>query len=851
MDYIFKCFLCQKEFGCEKVIISHLKFEHFLKDNTSEMKCVIKGRSCAEVFFTYSSLKLHLKKCVKNINQSDLSNVNQLPEYANEVNACPEVLSFRCSEDNYFSLENVNGLQRLRSETVDSHIFQFETAEPVNPNEFCEEKMNQFLDMFNNQMCNLMLSHEKTTTIFNLCIDLVQNISKLNQSIIDKSNGLDFKNSLKLSVEFVTSKLRNFSTKYKREKKFESNELYVAPVELTMGVRFNMSRNDTTIAVPRLISCKFHYIPITATIFSLFQRDDFRKEYFKFNRMNGQRKVNGVYSQYSCGSRFESSELFSTHPNSLQIEIATDDFDVCNAIGSKATMHKLCPVYIAIKNIPPQFSSRLDAISLASLCYSDDMKTEYTDFNDVWRQIVRDISYIENGIDIGGEIIRGTISYFSSDNLGQHTALGFVQNFSTTEYCCRFCTCPLFEMKTLCKEIPSKIRTIEQYNEQIRKINDSAKVDLKESKGVLRYCALNDLKYFNIIDGMVPDIMHDLNEGAVPFVLKYTFELLINEKVFSEKQINDSTINFDYGQLNKNNIPSKIGLKKRSLGQNASQILCLLYHMPYIFYRKKDDKLIKSIWICIESLIHIVQIVYSTRIDENDLQNLEYWTEIHLQKIQQCLKRELIRKHHFMTHYGTIIRKMGPIKAMSMVRFEGKHKALKAYAVQTQNFINITKTISERHQQHNCMTEKIFTDRFDQGKTVKPIDIQFFDDHENLFLANNIFYDEKLLLETPWLSYNSFNYRRGFFIFAENCLFKIEKILIFSSEHYLLCNRFQFIKYDSFLNSIEIKENDPVSLSLFKFNSLDSKFVYESKILNSRIYIILETLDLKSILVCS
>lgn len=120
-----------------------------------------------------------------------------------------------------------------------------------------------------------------------------------------------------------------------------------------------------------------------------------------------------------------------------------------------------------------------------------------------------------------------------------------------------------------------------------------------------------------------------------------------------------------------------------------------------------------------------------------------------------------------------------------------------------------------------------------------------------MFVANNIFNNEKLLLETPWLSYNSFNYRRGFFIFAENCLFKIEKILICSSEHYLLCNRSEFIKYDSFLNSIELNENEPVSLGLFKFNSLDSKFVYESKKLNSRIFIILETQDLKSLQVIS
>lgn len=645
----------------------------------------------------------------------------------------------------------------------------------------------------------------------------------------------------------MVGKLEECSTKYKREKHYESNELYVVPKELTIGLCFNMSRKDTKVAVPKLIPCKFHYIPITATIFSLFQHEDFRKEYFKYNEMNGQREVDGVYSRYSCGSRFKSSELFSKYPMSLQIELATDDIDVCNAIGSEATLHKLCPVFVAIKIIPAQFSSRLDAISLASLCYSDDMQTKYTDFNDIWRPIVNDISYIENGIDIGGEIIRGTVTFVASDNLGQHTALGLVKNFSRTEYCCRFCNCSLSEMKTLCKEIPSKIRTLEQYNELIQKINDSTKVDLKETKGVIRYCVLNDLKYFNIIDGIVPDIMHDMNEGTVPFALKHMFELLIDKKIFSEKQINDQIMNFDYGQLNKSNIPSNIGLQKRALGQNAMQMLCLLYHMPYIFYPEKDNELIETIWICIESLLHVVQFVYSDKIDENDLLNLDYWTKIHLEKIQMCFETSLIRKHHFMTHYTRVIRAMGPIKSMAMVRFEGKHKVLKAYAEQSQNFINITKTLVQRHQQHVCMTENIFTNRLDHGKRVKPIGTQFFDDHKNLFEANIICNDEKSLLETPWLLYNSFNYKQGFFIFAENSLFEIQKILMYSSEYYLFCIRFEFIKYDKFLNSIEIKKSNPSDFTLFQFMSLERKFVYESKKLKSKIYIILETLELKTL----
>lgn len=89
--------------------------------------------------------------------------------------------------------------------------------------------------------------------------------------------------------------------------------------------------------------------------------------------------------------------------------------------------------------------------------------------------IVKDVSIIENGIDVGGEELKGTIIHVKSDNLGVHQALGLVKNFSKTEYCCRFCTCSRSEMKTLCKEIPSKLRTIQHYNEQIKVINDSTR----------------------------------------------------------------------------------------------------------------------------------------------------------------------------------------------------------------------------------------------------------------------------------------------------------------------------------------------------------------------------------------
>lgn len=553
--------------------------------------------------------------------------------------------------------------------------------------------------------------------------------------------------------------------------------------------------------------------------------------------------VAGVYSDFASGSNFRSNELFSAYPDSLQIVLGTDDFDVCNGLGSKSSMHKLCPVYMSIKNIPHQFTSRLNSISLVSLCYSDDLNTKYTDFNDIWRLIVKDISNLEDGIDIGGKIIRGTVTYVASDNLGIHTAYGLVKNFSTTEYCCRFCTCTRSELQTLCVEDPSKLRTIEHYNKQIEKINDATKVDFKETFGIARFCVLNDLKYFHMISSMVPDIMHDILEGTAPFVLKHLFEYFINEKIFTEKQINDKIQYFDYGRKKNKQIPSIIGLQKRSLGQNATQMLCLLQHLPYIFYHERNQTNVQIKWTCVQSLLRVVQIVNSSEMDDDDINDLKYWVKIHLNSIQSAFEVGLLPKHHFMTHYAGIILAMGPLKPMSMMRYEGYHKVLKGYANHSQNFTNITKTITHKNQQHICEAKDVYTDHSCHSKKTNKVEPQFVLDHTLLFQDHNI--SDTELYETQWMQCNSSDYRKGAYVISHNSLYEIQKVLIYRSEYYLFCIRFNFVQYDEFLNSIEIKKSEPVKFCVIKFDSLKNKFPYETKLLDERLYIILETLNLK------
>lgn len=402
---------------------------------------------------------------------------------------------------------------------------------------------------------------------------------------------------------------------------------------------------------------------------SLFQREDFCTAYKKYNESSETKSKPGEYNDFQSGSAFANNELFKTHPNSLQIEIGTDDFEVCNPLGSKSTLHKICAVYFTIKNVSPQHRSKLDNIFLVALCNSDDLKTKFTDFNDIWRVVVRDVSQLESGVYIGNGVkITGTLVHLLSDNLGANAALGFVESFGKSNFYCRFCECNNSECKTLTEEIHSKRRTKQRYADHLITIASSEKVDLKETAGIKRYCELNSLKYFHMLDTMTP-------EGVIPFLMRNFFKYCVSTKIFSTEDDLIREIQFhDFGFKNRKNCPSLVSMVKNNLNQNATQSKCLFQHIPYIFYKKRES--VKDIWICVQSLLRITQIAYSSYLVEDDLIELENSIKLHLESVQKYFKVGLIPKHHFITHYPNIVRSMGPLVSMSMMRFESKHKSL-------------------------------------------------------------------------------------------------------------------------------------------------------------------------------
>lgn len=732
------------------------------------------------------------------------------------------------SHQHWFPISNINiSCVEENNKIVLGEISKSETT-------IATEEMSIALDDFTNEILNLKLNQKTLNSVFKSSASLLKKLQQFNDQLIKNDNGMNSSQALAMATNFVCEKIEKVNSQYKRNKMYESNENYVAPQEFSVGLRYETTRDFPSLEPSlKLVPCKYQYVSLIETLKSLFNRNDFFSEYMKYNSNHIHQK--GVYKDFRDGKVYESNKLFQSHPNSVQIQIGWDDFEVCNPLGAKKTLHKICAVYFTVWNMPKKFLSKSDNIFLLCLATSDDLKTQFTDFNDILRPIVKELAHLEKyGIDINlydgsSSNLKGTLASITYDNLGGNTCLGLVEGFRTTSSYCRICVLKQAECKKMCTEDEVKLRNKEMYEKQLKIVENSTEVDYEKSEGVKRYCVLNDLSFFDIFVNINADIMHDVNEGVISFLLNDLFDGMVAWKVLTKKKIEDKIKFYDYGFLCSDRAPTTINVDKKNLSLSASQIKCLLQHVPFIFYDELQNIHMKEIWCCVESLLVITQIVYSSIIDEDDLELLRNNVQIHLESSINFFKTALKPKHHFLTHYERILRQMGPLKDMSMFKYERKHKILKEISKNTRNFTNINKTIATVHQQNMARVKNSFEDAFTvgSGSIVKH---DFVVDHKNVLLTT--FNCIENITEMQWIKFNDRDYRRGLFIYHTNLILEIEKILCVGPDFYFFCIQFDYVSYHKFANSIKIKCSSPSIYKIIKFDTEENVIVFEKKNLN-------------------
>lgn len=102
-------------------------------------------------------------------------------------------------------------------------------------------------------------------------------------------------------------------------------------------------------------------------------------------------------------------------------------------------------------------------------------------------------------------------------------------------------------------------------------------------------------------EGLVPDIMHDVLEGVLPFEMKELLKHLVQEKVISLAEINGSISSFPYTFVDATNKPNTIESKTlRSKDHALKQtgwysLYCLLVSLLVLPLFSKSNVVLRKI----------------------------------------------------------------------------------------------------------------------------------------------------------------------------------------------------------------------------------------------------------------
>ena len=105
------------------------------------------------------------------------------------------------------------------------------------------------------------------------------------------------------------------------------------------------------------------------------------------------------------------------------------------------------------------------------------------------------------------------------------------------------------------------LRTREIYNEHCSSLDGPLHQHIATTYGVTSNSVLNTSNFFHVVDGIVPDIMHDILEGTLQLHLKWLLAyLVIEEKIISLNTLNSRIQSFNYGPADSSNKPTPISL---------------------------------------------------------------------------------------------------------------------------------------------------------------------------------------------------------------------------------------------------------------------------------------------------
>ena len=138
-------------------------------------------------------------------------------------------------------------------------------------------------------------------------------------------------------------------------------------------------------------------------------------------------------------------------------------------------------------------------------------------------------------------------------------------------------------------EFMCAFRTYEMHKEHCERLMGEYRDYMATTYGITRNSILNELIYFNIVDGICMDIMHDLLEGVLQLVIKHMLKKYVDDGLITLDLVNARLQAFQFSKSDMGNLPTEIrstdiASDDNKLCENGMLLQIITYvYMRYVF----------------------------------------------------------------------------------------------------------------------------------------------------------------------------------------------------------------------------------------------------------------------------
>jgi len=601
-------------------------------------------------------------------------------------------------------------------------------------------------------------------------------------------------------LEVLSDPFNGLHTEYKRLQHFEESGSYIKPVSVKIGERFERRSNPDGNALGIYVDVHAQFIPPSQVLKHFLEMSDvFEVIMTEMERLKRSDLYTNIVQSPMWKQkvrRYKSTDIV------LPFDMYGDDFEPNDDLGPHSG--KLGAIYGSIPILPSECRSRLENIFLFMLYESAD-RTTYGNAA-VFTELIRDINRLQReGITLnlptGEKKVYFVLTRILDDNLALHQLLHFIEGFNA-KYVCRFCKIHRDLLKTLTSDEGVQLWNKESYEADLL-VNDQSKT------GIASDSVFNSIDFFHVTENFTVDILHDLFEGTCDVMMLFILNHFV--KACKPPRFTIETLNFrmdlfTWGPLVRNK-PSLFGtcLGSDRLKMTGCEKLTFVKLFGVIIGDLVDVG--DEHWELYLSLRKVIEIAMSEIVTDETSEVLRVHVESLLKLYLSLNSTNYLRpKTHWLTHYHRIMQQNGCLKNLNCLRYESKHKELKASSSATTSRVNLPMTVAIKHQlnmsfRFKCNQSVLPATESGPGHIVKiQEDEQYFLFRDTLPLS--ILQADGKCYATSYVEFKGTVYSSPMMLFVDvdefgsPCFPQIKSVLIHNGLIVFVCQKFLTIGFD-------------------------------------------------------